>query len=804
MRKHYNGKFPVETMRKKYYPRPHSSFLSRATAVRADDVASMSTSTASATTPAPAAPASTSYTHHPYSSYVYHDEEEPSTPTRDDAHDLPTPSFRGYERSVSQPTTTCCSTSLNPSDGSHPSSPTPPDDHYSNEKPSTLSSAAPATSTSPSPSSSPPIEQAEVNNSILSSSTVLYHPPVHFHDISSMLAKTVPPACLVPPFIHPSTTSLSSAGSHDERHPLCPLTSTTSRTVPEQVKDEKDKTCSSERNHAQKGTFAVQGKRKNKNSISGPMGNSYFRPEYYPPTSSKPAGPPACTGMQVPANATSLKKEGNSTSTTTSSSSGSSCFRSPAPQPVNAVNGQHERGKIRRGNQALSSTKESFSGVHSSSFHARSEDRTSGGITTEDEATSMAGPTTTAASTSPYKAKSSTTDAVFTEASGTHSTTSSASTMCSASTRISGSFSSSSSVTTTPRAPVSRYPADISTVAPALPSSTFASSCDGAGDHFTPFKGAAELTPISPAAVRDLGKKEGKWTKSLSATFPSISTPIGTDDDTALGMTSTTNGSDASLSSANCTPLLRYEEKPSSPPLPVSPSPASYRKAGKGGNSQKKRKPYQPASKKEKVVHMLSNPKTPAAAAAGGGGVGDGGVRRLPIKAPSNPGCSLLSPLYASVNFRFGSAWFIAPFSCNAGDMVVVEYPSSQSLHMGIVSGVTTVKPMTFYSKRNKDPVYLSKEEIALLPRLLRRALPCDKEAKLALRDRDLQSLENAMALAMQREIPVLFQDAEWLFDGTALTFLVQVFGDVSRANDLADELATREGAEVVFTYPSV
>eukprot|EP00796_Vickermania_ingenoplastis_P011049 gene11049-7682_t len=137
---------------------------------------------------------------------------------------------------------------------------------------------------------------------------------------------------------------------------------------------------------------------------------------------------------------------------------------------------------------------------------------------------------------------------------------------------------------------------------------------------------------------------------------------------------------------------------------------------------------------------------------------------------------------YASVNFRFGSAWFVAPFRCQAGDIVVVEYPAAQSVHMGIVSGVTTVKPPTFYSEGNQDPDYLSEEELALLP-----PPPAPREDY----------------LASEMGAPVTFMDAEWLLDGSAVTFLVYVYGNVAQVNELADELATREGAEVVFTYPS-
>lgn len=158
---------------------------------------------------------------------------------------------------------------------------------------------------------------------------------------------------------------------------------------------------------------------------------------------------------------------------------------------------------------------------------------------------------------------------------------------------------------------------------------------------------------------------------------------------------------------------------------------------------------------------------------------------------------------YACVNFRFGSAWFIAPFRCQSGDIVVVEYPATQSLHMGIVTIVNTVKPPTFYSEENLDPDLLTEEEVAVLPRLLRHARPYDKQAKLALRSEDLRVLEEAQYLAVEGNVPIQFLDAEWLFDKNTITFLVYVFGEGELVNELADEIAAREGVEVVFTYPS-
>lgn len=160
---------------------------------------------------------------------------------------------------------------------------------------------------------------------------------------------------------------------------------------------------------------------------------------------------------------------------------------------------------------------------------------------------------------------------------------------------------------------------------------------------------------------------------------------------------------------------------------------------------------------------------------------------------------------YASVNFRFGSAWFIAPFKTSVGDFVVVEYPANNSLHMGLVSAITTAKPATFYSAGNADPDTLTEDEIAVLPRLMRHARDFDKETKLDLRSHDLRSMQSAQQLASEMGAPIQFIDAEWLLDLSAITFLVNVYGDqVELVDKLADELATVEGAEVVFTYPAV
>lgn len=159
---------------------------------------------------------------------------------------------------------------------------------------------------------------------------------------------------------------------------------------------------------------------------------------------------------------------------------------------------------------------------------------------------------------------------------------------------------------------------------------------------------------------------------------------------------------------------------------------------------------------------------------------------------------------YASVDFRFGSAWFLAPFRTFVGDMVVVEYAgNNHRLHMGLVSCITTMKPHTFYSDDNHDPNYLTDEELSVLPRLLRHARDHDRETKLELRRHDLRALANARSLAAEMHAPVTFLDAEWLLDLSAITFLVHVYGDVAAADCLADELAAQEGAEVVFTYPT-
>ncbi|KAG5464348.1 hypothetical protein LSCM1_00530 [Leishmania martiniquensis] len=170
---------------------------------------------------------------------------------------------------------------------------------------------------------------------------------------------------------------------------------------------------------------------------------------------------------------------------------------------------------------------------------------------------------------------------------------------------------------------------------------------------------------------------------------------------------------------------------------------------------------------------------------------------------PNTVPAAMLSVIrYASVNFRFGSAWFVAPFRTFTGDMVVVQYPVNNSLHMGLVSAITTAKPITFYTEDNMDPNYLSVEELQTVPRLLRHARDFDKETKLDLRNHDLNSLANASKLAAEMGAPVQFLDAEWLLDLSAVTFLVKVFESTSLVDKLVDELAIQEGAEVVFTYP--
>ncbi|EPY35048.1 hypothetical protein STCU_01276 [Strigomonas culicis] len=175
-------------------------------------------------------------------------------------------------------------------------------------------------------------------------------------------------------------------------------------------------------------------------------------------------------------------------------------------------------------------------------------------------------------------------------------------------------------------------------------------------------------------------------------------------------------------------------------------------------------------------------------------------VTSLPSPAPAATAVNR----FASVNFRFGSAWFLAPFRTFIGDMVVVQYPGNGSLHIGLVTAISTAKPETFFSEENQHPNFLTEEEKECLPRLLRHARDFDKDTKLGLRAQDLRSLENAQKLADELNAPVQFLDAEWLLDLNAITFLVEVYEDVEIVDALADQLAREEGAEVVFTYPTV
>lgn len=158
---------------------------------------------------------------------------------------------------------------------------------------------------------------------------------------------------------------------------------------------------------------------------------------------------------------------------------------------------------------------------------------------------------------------------------------------------------------------------------------------------------------------------------------------------------------------------------------------------------------------------------------------------------------------FASVNFRFGSAWFVAPFRTAIGEMVVVEYPHNNSLHVGLVSCISTQIPHTFASMVSFDGT-ISEENLQLCPRILRHARDFDKQTKLELRAHDLASLNSARELALEMQAPVTLLDAEWLLDLTAVTFLVNVWGDMTQVDRLADELAALEGSEVVFTYPAV
>lgn len=155
---------------------------------------------------------------------------------------------------------------------------------------------------------------------------------------------------------------------------------------------------------------------------------------------------------------------------------------------------------------------------------------------------------------------------------------------------------------------------------------------------------------------------------------------------------------------------------------------------------------------------------------------------------------------YAAVDFRFGSAWFLLPMDVAVGSIVVVHYPVKNTLHMGLVSAVTTVKPPTFYTSTNKHPVHLSKDEIRALPRVVRVADDQDMELKIALRSHDNRSLQTARLLAAELEAPIEFLDAEWMVNLTVLTLSVRVHEEYKYIDYLAALLASKENAEVIFT----
>ncbi|KAH9598154.1 hypothetical protein LSM04_005066 [Trypanosoma melophagium] len=215
---------------------------------------------------------------------------------------------------------------------------------------------------------------------------------------------------------------------------------------------------------------------------------------------------------------------------------------------------------------------------------------------------------------------------------------------------------------------------------------------------------------------------------------------------------------------------------------------------------------------------------------------GNAGTTAMYPPHPSLPSSSVVMPTipsassravvvrYASVNFRFGSAWFVAPFRTAVGEMVVVEYPHNGSVHLGLVSCITTAVPPTLaplispplasnagHVSRNSHTsgdgnaaMWEVEERHEHCPRLLRHARDFDRQTKLELRSHDLASLKSAQELAIEMQAPVTFLDAEWLLDLTAVTFLVNVWGDMTLVDKLADELAALEGAEVVFTYPAL
>ena len=135
---------------------------------------------------------------------------------------------------------------------------------------------------------------------------------------------------------------------------------------------------------------------------------------------------------------------------------------------------------------------------------------------------------------------------------------------------------------------------------------------------------------------------------------------------------------------------------------------------------------------------------------------------------------------YATVNFKFGTIDYVAPFRVAEGDEVVVEGVDGTSA-FGIVSHITTTKP-TSASPLNK---------------ILRHARGEDRQAQLQCTTTESSTIEVCQCLFESMGVSAFVLDLEWQLDMSALTVYFSFDGSKEEMDAMHSALVDQFGCNV-------
>lgn len=135
---------------------------------------------------------------------------------------------------------------------------------------------------------------------------------------------------------------------------------------------------------------------------------------------------------------------------------------------------------------------------------------------------------------------------------------------------------------------------------------------------------------------------------------------------------------------------------------------------------------------------------------------------------------------YATVNFKFGTIDYVAPFRVTEGDEVVVEGVDGTSA-FGIVSHITTLKPTS------ANP----------LNKILRHARGEDRQAQIQCTTTESSTIEICQCLFESMDVNAFVLDLEWQLDMSALTVYFSFDGSKEEMDAMHGALVEQFGCNV-------